>query len=105
MCATVSNGCQRRRGEQSKSCCVFNHRQIGRENKCAPLASQNYLPPAAAAKRIVPEVDEAGPSGSIVLRNITDIVPREEYARRLGSARANKRKREEAKALHGDRGE
>ena len=53
----------------------------------------------------VPEVDEAGPSGSIVLRNITDIVPREEYARRLGSARANKRKRKEAKALHGDRGE
>ena len=44
----------------------------------------------------VPEVDEAGPSGSIVLRNITDIVPREEYARRLESARANKGKRKKA---------
>ena len=53
----------------------------------------------------VPEVDEADPSGSIVFRSITDVVPREEYARRLGSARANKRKRKGANALHGDRGE
>ena len=45
------------------------------------------------------------PSRSIAFRSITDVVPREKYARRLGSARANKRKREEAKALHGDRGE
>ena len=44
----------------------------------------------------VPEVDEADPSGSIVFRSITDVVPREEYARHLESARANKAKRRKA---------
>ena len=47
----------------------------------------------------VPEVDEAGPSASIVFRTIMDVVNRDEFARKLGTARANKRK---AAALDSD---